>query len=71
MIRLIVVKHSRYSHYFIYDSLEDKHKRGMLPLVSFSNTLAIRFTQEIDTNKYLYIMFSSRKNNAYLKLCSV
>ena len=37
-------KHLQYSHSFIYDHIEDKHNRGMLPFVSLTNTLGIRFT---------------------------
>ena len=41
-------KHSQYSHPFIYD-----HNRGMLRLVSFTNTVA-RFTKELDkTNLFV------------------
>ena len=39
-IRVVIVKykHSQYSHSFIYEPLEDKHNREMLPLVSFTIT---------------------------------
>ena len=55
MIWVVIVKiqkKSQYSLYFIYDHLEDKHNRRMFPLVSITNTLAIRFTKELDKNKY-------------------
>jgi len=38
-IRVVIINIS-----FIYDHLEDKHNREMLPFVSLTNTLAIRFT---------------------------
>ena len=43
-IRVVSVKYI-HSPSFIYDQLEDKHNKGMLPLVSFTHTLSIRFTK--------------------------
>ena len=49
-------------------TLKDKHNREMLPLVSLTVTLAIRFTKELDkTNGFVKF----QKNNAQLKKCSV
>ena len=46
-IRTCIYKHSQCSHPFIYE-----HNRGMLRLVSFTNTVA-RFTKELRQNKSL------------------
>jgi len=47
-LHVVIVKNliSQFSHSFIYDHLEEKHNRGMLPLLSFTYTLAIRFIRQ-------------------------
>jgi len=50
-------KHSQYSHPFIYE-----HNRGMLRLVSFTNTVEM-FTKEL----YKTNLFVKLINNAQLK----
>jgi len=42
---LFKYNYAHYSYYFIYYHLNDKHNRGKIQLVSFINTLAIRFTK--------------------------
>ena len=54
--------------FFIYNHLTDKHNRGMLPFVSLTNPLAIRFTKHLDKNKCVCLV-PGKKGTVEVMFC--
>ena len=69
-MRVVIVKvHSQYSPSFIYDHIEDKHNRWKLPVIRFTNTLAIRCTKELNIKRNIFVKFQKKHCTVEVMFC--